>query len=110
MHFAEDLGVTPQSIEYNVVGLGHEFSITIELNTVVAVTVLARTGANDFTIMYLQVAKSRKGQGIGSKLIQQIMESNPAAELLVVPFEGTEQFYEQLGFKKSTQWVMRKMP
>ena len=40
LHFAEDLGVTPESIEYNVVGLGHEFWIAIELNTVVAVTVL----------------------------------------------------------------------
>jgi len=110
LHFAEDLGVTPESIEYNVVGLGHEFWIAIELNTLVAVTVLARTGANEFTIMYLQVAKSRKGQGIGSKLVQQIMENNPGAELLVVPFEGTEQFYEQLGFKKSTQWVMARCP
>jgi N-acetylglutamate synthase-like GNAT family acetyltransferase len=108
LKFAEDLGLPPESIEYNVVGLGHEFWIAIEQDTVVGFTVLAKTRTNEFTIMHLKVANSQKGQGIGSKLVQGILKSAPSVELLVVPLAGTEEFYEQLGFRKSTQWEMRR--
>jgi len=106
--FSEDLGIAAESIEFNVVGMSHEFWIAVEDNTILAITVLGRATSNEFTVMYLRVANSRKGDGIGSSLIRTILDAYSSSEISVVPFAGTEQFYERLGFKRTTCWEMRR--
>jgi predicted N-acetyltransferase YhbS len=88
--------------------VGHEFWIAVEDRTILAITVLGRAASNEFTIMYLRVANSRKGYGIGSSLIRTILEAYSSSEISVVPFAGTEQFYERLGFKRTAWWEMRR--
>jgi GNAT superfamily N-acetyltransferase len=108
--FPEDLGIAAESIEFNVVGMSHEFWIAVEDKTILAITVLGRATPNEFTVMYLRVANARKGYGIGSSLIRTILETYSSSEISVIPFAGTEQFYEHLGFKRTACWEMRRKP
>lgn len=110
LKFADHLNATPATVEFNVVGMGHEFWIAVENQTIVALTVLARTTNTQRTILYLNVSDAHKNLGIGSALVRSILENYPDSEFSVVPFEGTEEFYHQLGFVKSGSWEMRKTP
>lgn len=107
LHFAEGLSATTESIEFNVLGMGHEFWMAVQGKAIIGLTVLGRTSPNEFKIMYLQVAPSRKSHGIGSALLKAIIENYPDSAFSVVPFEGTKEFYRRLGFEKTNQWEMR---
>lgn len=104
------MAVTSAAVEFNVVGMGHEFWIAVENNTVVGLTVLARATATQRTILYLHVSDSHKNLGIGSALLRTVLETYPESEFSVIPFEGTEEFYRRLGFTRSGRWEMRKTP
>lgn len=108
--FAKGLSATTESIEFNVLGMGHEFWIALEDENIVGLTVLGRTGPSQLTIMYLQVADTFKSQGVGSTMIRKIIDEYPETEFVVVPFGGTEEFYERLGFRIGERWEMRKPP
>lgn len=107
LQISEGLSATTQSIEYNVLGMGHEFWIAVDGNLIVGFTVLGRASPKEFKIVYLQVAPSHKRQGVGSSLIQAILAHYPDSEFSVIPFEGTEEFYRRLGFEKVNRWEMR---
>jgi N-acetylglutamate synthase-like GNAT family acetyltransferase len=110
LKFAPDLPATSASVEFNVVGMGHEFWIAVDRGVIVALTVLARATARKRTILYLHVSDSCKNLGIGSALIRAVLDAYPESEFSVIPFEGTEEFYARLGFTKSGKWEMRKTP
>jgi GNAT superfamily N-acetyltransferase len=110
LKFARDLSVTPESIEFNVIGAGHEFWIVIEEDRIVGLTVLGRTTPTLHTILYLHVSTSHKSKGVGSALIKTVLESYPESEFAVVPFDGTEEFYRRLGFSDTRKWEMRRSP
>jgi len=101
---ADDLELKAESIEFNV-GIGHEFWIAVEENRILAVMVLRRR-LDAFNILYIRVARSRVGQGIGSSLVQAVLKAHPACEFSVIPFTGTEGFYHKLGFKNVRGWEM----
>jgi len=103
LSFAQGLSVTTESIEFNVVGMGHELWLAVMGNSIVGVTVLGNTAPNQRTVMYLQVADLYAGQGIGSAVLIAAIENYPDSEFTVIPFEGTEEFYRRLGFEKSGQ-------
>ena len=54
---------------------------------------------NELRIMHLEVAPARKNEGVGSALLQSVIENYPDYKIYVVPFEGTEDFYRHLGLK-----------
>jgi len=110
LHFAEGLSATTESIEFNVLGMGHEFWVAVQGKAIIGLTVLGRTSPNEFKIMYLQVTPSRKSHGIGSALLRAVMENYPNCVFSVIPFEGTDDFYHRLGFEKVNQWEMRRRP
>ena len=110
LRLARDLSVTPESIEFNVVGSGHEFWIAVENNEIIGLTVLGRPALAEHTILYLHVSDSNKSKGVGSALIKAVIDTFPESEFAVVPFDGTEEFYQRLGFKRTTQWEMRRPP
>jgi ribosomal protein S18 acetylase RimI-like enzyme len=110
LRLAQDLSVTSQSIEFNVIGAGHEFWIAIEDDDIVGLTVLGKTTTTLHTILYLHVSTSHKSKGVGSALIKAVIESYPESEFAVVPFDGTEEFYRQLGFLETKKWEMRRSP
>lgn len=110
LRLARDLSVTPESIEFNVVGAGHEFWIAVENNEIIGLTVLGRPAPAERMILYLHVSGSHKSKGVGSALIEAVIDSYPESEFAVVPFDGTEEFYRRLGFVKSTMWEMRRPP
>ena len=104
------LTATKESIEFNVLGMGHELWIAVEGDSIIGLSVLGRPGSNEFKIMYLEVAPLQKNRGVGSGLIQAMLANHPSGEFSVVPFEGTEEFYRRLGFEKVGQLEMRKPP
>jgi GNAT superfamily N-acetyltransferase len=110
LKFASTMAVASETVEFNVVGMGHEFWIAVQGDTIVGLTVLARTTATQRTILYLHVSDSHKNLGIGSALVRTILETYPRSEFSVIPFEGTEEFYRRLGFTTSGRWEMRKTP
>ena len=110
LRLARDLSVAPESIEFNVVGAGHEFWIAVENNEIIGLTVIGRPAPAEHTILYLHVSGPQKSKGVGSALIKAVIDSYPESEFTVVPFDGTEEFYRRLGFVKSTMWEMRKSP
>ena len=109
LKFASSLSVTSATMEFNVVGMGHEFWIAVQDMTVVALMVLARPTSIRRTILYLHVSQDHKNLGIGSALIRTVLETYPESEFSVIPFEGTEEFYRQLGFTSNGRWEMRKL-
>jgi GNAT superfamily N-acetyltransferase len=108
LKFSSSMAVTAETVEFNVVGMGHEFWIAVENDTIVGLTVLARATATQRTILYLHVSDSHKNLGIGSALVRTILENYPESEFTVVPFEGTEEFYHRLGFTRGGRWEMRR--
>ncbi len=106
----DGLSATKESIEFNVLGMGHELWIAVEGNSIIGLSVLGRPGSSEFKIMYLEVAPSQKNRGVGSGLIRAMLAIHPGSEFSVIPFEGTEEFYRRLGFEKVSQWEMRKPP
>lgn len=108
LQISSELSATSKSIEFNVVGMGHEFWIAVEANVIIGMIVLGRESPNQLRIMYVEVAPSHKGQGVGSSLIQAILSQYPNSEFSVIPFEGTFDFYRKLGFNRVNQWEMRK--
>ena len=111
LQLSDRLTASAQSIEFNVLGVGHEFWIAVEGDRIVGFTVLGKTDPKKFKIMYLQVPSSHKNRGIGSGLIQALLESYPESDFSVIPFDGTEEFYEHLGFESASKWEMcRRTP
>lgn len=55
VQISEGLSATAESIEFNVLGIGHEFWIAVEGDRIVGLTVLGRAGPKEFKVMYLQV-------------------------------------------------------
>jgi GNAT superfamily N-acetyltransferase len=107
LQISEGLSATAESIEFNILGIGHEFWIAVEGDSIVGLTVLGRAGSNEFKVMYLQVSALHKGRGVGTGLIQAILEHYPESAFSVIPFDGTEEFYRRLGFEKVDRWEMR---
>ena len=108
LQISEGLSATARSIEFNVLGMGHEFWIAVEEGMIIALTVLSRSSMREFTIVYLEVAPSCKGHGVGTSLIQAILDHYPHSEFSVIPFDGTQEFYKRLGFESAKKWEMRK--
>jgi N-acetylglutamate synthase-like GNAT family acetyltransferase len=108
LRISEGLSATAQSIEFNVLGMGHEFWIGVQEGTIIGLTVLSRSSMKGFMIVYLEVAPSQKGHGVGTGLVQAILEHYPQSEFSVIPFEGTAEFYKRLGFESANNWEMRK--
>lgn len=108
LRFAPDLLLTPEAVEFNVVGMGHEFWIAIEADMILSLIVLGRTTATQRTILYLHVSASHENRGIGSALLRSVIESYGDSEFVVIPFDGTEEFYHKLGFVKTDRWEMRR--
>ena len=108
LKISSTLALTPATVEFNVVGMGHEFWIAVEGSTIVGLTVLAKPAATRRTILYLHVSDLHKKLGIGSALIRTVLEAYPDSEFSVIPFEGTEDFYQRLGFTRSGRWEMQK--
>ncbi|MGA8857513.1 MAG: GNAT family N-acetyltransferase [Candidatus Bathyarchaeia archaeon] len=102
------LSATAQSIEFNVLGMGHEFWIAVEEGTIIGLTVLGRSSMKEFIIVYVEVTPSLKSHGVGTGLIQAILDHYPHSEFSVIPFDGTEEFYKRLGFESAKNWEMRK--
>ncbi len=104
------MALTPAAVEFNVVGMGHEFWIAVEGNTIVALTVLTKSTPTQRTILYIHVSHTHEHLGIGSALLRTVLETYSESEFSVIPFEGTKEFYERLGFAKRGRWEMRKPP
>jgi ribosomal protein S18 acetylase RimI-like enzyme len=109
LKFACSLSVTSATLEFNVVGMGHEFWIAVQDMTVVALMVLGRPTSIRRTILYLHVSDDHENLGIGSALIRTVLETYPESEFFVIPFEGTEEVYRQLGFTSKGRWETRKL-
>jgi predicted N-acetyltransferase YhbS len=110
LSFEDGLSVSGASIEWNVLGVGHEFWIAVQAGVIIGVTVLAREDVSDFKILHLEVAPSRKKEGLGSALLKAVIESYPLSTLSVIPFEGTEDFYSRLGFVRAGRWELKFAP
>jgi predicted N-acetyltransferase YhbS len=108
--FEDGLSVSGASIEFNVLGVGHEFWVAAQAGVIIGVAVLAREDANNFKILHLNVAPSRKTKGVGSALLEAIINSYPQCGLSAIPFEGTEDFYSRLGFFPVGRWEMKFDP
>lgn len=108
LRFESGLSVSAESIEFNVLGMGHEFWIGVQAGAIVALGVLAEENTDSFRILHLEVAPSRKKEGVGTALMRAIMKAYPRYSLSVVPFDGTEDFYQRLGFAKVSRWEMRR--
>ncbi len=108
LKISDALSATKESIEFNVLGMGHELWIAVEGNSIIGLSVLGRPGPSEFKIMYLEVAPSQKNRGVGSGLIRAMLANHPGSEFSVIPFEGTEEFYRRLGFEGVSQWEMRR--
>ncbi len=108
LKISDGLSATKESIEFNVLGMGHELWIALEGNSIIGLSVLGRPGSSEFKIMYLEVAPSEKNRGVGSGLIQAMLANHPGSEFSVIPFEGTGEFYRRLGFERVSQWEMRR--
>lgn len=88
--------------------MGHEFWIAVEEDTIIGLTVLSRSSMKEFIIVYLEITPSHKSHGVGTGLIQAILDQYPKSEFSVIPFDGTEEFYKRLGFESTKDWEMRK--
>jgi len=108
LRISEGLSASAQSIEFNVLGMGHEFWIAVEEGMIIGLTVVSRSSMKEFIIVYLEVTRSHKGHGVGTSLIQAILDHYPQSEFSVIPFDGTEEFYKRLGFESVKKWEMRK--
>lgn len=110
LKFAEGLSVLGESIEFNVLGMGHEYWVAVESDTVVGIIVLGKGNQDELRIMRLEVAPARKNKGVGSALLRSVIENYPEYKPYVIPFEGAEDFYRHLGFQKVSHWEMRREP
>lgn len=110
LKFEDGLSVTAESIEFNVLGMGHEFWIAIQSSVIIAIAVLAEEDLDTLRILHLEVAPLRKNEGVGSSLLKGIMREYPHHGLTVVPSDGTEEFYRQLGFCFTGRWQMKFTP
>ena len=110
LKFAEGLSVSGESVEFNIVGVGHEFWVAVQGDMIIGVIVLGRGSQNELRIIYLEVAPAHKNEGVGSALLQSVIENYPEYKIYVIPFEGTEDFYRHLGFLKVSRWEMRRSP
>ena len=110
LRFAEGLSVSGESIEFNVLGMGHEYWVAVESDTVVGMIVLGKGRQYELRVMHLEVAPARKNEGVGSCLLQSMIDNYPEYKIYVIPFEGTGDFYSRLGFLKVGRWEMRREP
>jgi N-acetylglutamate synthase-like GNAT family acetyltransferase len=110
LKFAKGLSVSGESVEFNVVGVGHEFWVAVQSDMIIGIIVLGRGSQNELRIMHLEVAPARKNEGVGSALLRAVIVNYPEYKLSVIPFEGTEDFYSRLGFLKVGRWEMRREP
>ena len=108
LQISEGLSATAESIEFNVLGIGHEFWIAVEEGRIIGLTVLSRSSMKEIIIVYLEVAPSHKSRGVGPGLIQAVLDHYPQSEFSVIPFDGTKEFYKRLGFESAKNWEMRK--
>jgi|GEM_PF-811201 len=108
MRVAKGIAITPRTVEFNVAGMGHEFWIGHEHQIIIALAVLDRLPTGEVKIIYLQVAEAYRGRGVGSSLLQAIMNSSPDCDFSVIPFHGTEEFYRKSGFVAESKFEMRR--
>ncbi len=104
LKFGEGLPISGEGEKFNVLGVGHEYWIAVQANTLVGISILGRWSRFELRIMLLEVAPSRKNEGVGSGLLQKVMENYPECMIYVIPFEGTEEFYRHLGFISLSRW------
>jgi len=110
LRFEDGMSFTAKSLEFNVFGAGHELWIAEKPGVIIAIAVLAEENQDDLRILRLEVAPARKKEGVGSALLKAIMREYPQRGLSVVPFDGTEEFYKQLGFLHDGRWEMKLKP
>jgi len=108
LRFSTGMSATRRTIEFNVVGAGHEFWLAVENDTIVGLAVLGSLSTAQRTILYVQVSGSYVDRGIGSALLRAVIEYYPESDFSVIPSEGTEDFYGKLGFVKVNRWEMRR--
>jgi GNAT superfamily N-acetyltransferase len=110
LRFEDGMSVSAKSLEFNVFGVGHELWIAIQSEVIIAIAVLAEENQDNVRILRLEVAPSRKKEGVGSALLRAVMLEYPQRAISVVPSDGTEEFYKQLGFLHDGRWRMRLKP
>lgn len=107
LRFEEGLSVSAESIEFNVLGMGHEFWLAVQSRAIIGVAVLSQENHDSFKILRLEVAPSRKKEGVGSSLLKAVMDARSECDFSVIPTGETEAFYSHLGFVHTGRWEMR---
>jgi len=110
LRFEDGLSLKAESVEFNVLGLRHEFWLAVQGGVIIGLSVLAEEDDDNLRILHLEVASSRKNEGIGSALLRTIVKANAQSSLSVIPFGGTEEFYQGLEFRWIFRWEMRRAP
>ena len=59
LRFEDGLSVTAESLEFNVLGIGHESWIAIQSSVIIAIAVLAEEDLDTLRILHLEVAPLR---------------------------------------------------
>jgi N-acetylglutamate synthase-like GNAT family acetyltransferase len=108
LRFEDGLSVSVESIEFNVLGMGHEFWLAVQSDAIIGVAVLSQENHDSFKILHLEVAPSRKKEGVGSSLLKAVMGARSQCDFSVVPAGETEAFYSHLGFVHAGRWEMRR--
>ena len=55
IRFEDGLSVTAEGIEFNVLGMGHEFWVAVQADVIIAVAVLGRESERSYRILHLEV-------------------------------------------------------
>jgi N-acetylglutamate synthase-like GNAT family acetyltransferase len=108
LKFEDGLPITAESMEFNVLGMGHEFWVAVQAGVITALAVLAQEDDDNIRILHLEMAPSRKNEGFGSALLKAVTKECSQCRLSVIPFDGAEGFYEHLGFTRVSRWEMRR--
>ena len=104
------MSVTAEGLEFNVLGVGHEFWIAQQGDLAIGVAVVAKESESNIRVLHLEVAPVRKKEGVGSGLLRAVIENYPLSTVWVTPFEGTGDFYGRLGFVRAGRWEMKREP
>jgi len=102
------ISIAAESLEFNVLGMGHEFWVAEHSGMIIGISVLARENDHSFRILHLEVAASQRKKGVGRSLLQAISRGYPQCDFAVVPSKDTEGFYEHMGFLHVGRWEMKR--
>jgi len=102
------MSITTEGIEFNVLDMGHEFWVAVQADVIIALAVLAQEDYDNIRILHLEVVPSRKNEGFRPSSLRAITKEYSQCSLWVIPFDGTEEFYEHSGFTRVSRWEVRR--